>query len=110
MSRIALASALLAVLLLAGCGRTATATVERPPNLGAPGSDAHDTRNGAGPNDDHKPFLEVTVTGVGFFDRLHGQTGVAPNGLERHPLTSIEFPQVSAVAPAHRLTANEAAD
>ncbi len=33
----------------------------------------------------------VTVTGVGFFDRLHGQTGVAPNGIELHPLISIAF-------------------
>jgi hypothetical protein len=23
---------------------------------------------------------------VGFFDFLHGQTGVAPNGIELHPL------------------------
>jgi hypothetical protein len=30
----------------------------------------------------------VTVTGVGFFDRLHGQTGVAGNGVELHPLLS----------------------
>lgn len=33
----------------------------------------------------------VTVTGVGFFDRIHGQTGVAPNGIELHPLVSISF-------------------
>jgi hypothetical protein len=31
----------------------------------------------------------VTVTGVGFFDHLHGQTGVAPNGIELHPLLQI---------------------
>ncbi len=28
----------------------------------------------------------VTVTGVGFFDLLHGQAGVAPNGIELHPV------------------------
>jgi len=28
----------------------------------------------------------ATVTGVGFFDFLHGQTGVAPNGIELHPV------------------------
>lgn len=28
----------------------------------------------------------ATVTGVGFFDLLHGQTGVAPNGIELHPV------------------------
>jgi hypothetical protein len=26
------------------------------------------------------------VTGVAFFDYLHGQTGVAPNGIELHPV------------------------
>ena len=33
----------------------------------------------------------VTVTGVGFFDRIHDQEGVAPNGIELHPLLSIDF-------------------
>ena len=37
------------------------------------------------------PAREVTVVGVGFFDFLHGQTGVAPNGIELHPVLSIEF-------------------
>ncbi|MCA1826565.1 MAG: hypothetical protein ABR567_00785 [Myxococcales bacterium] len=32
---------------------------------------------------------QVTVTGVGFFDLLHGQTGVAPNGIELHSVLSI---------------------
>jgi hypothetical protein len=31
----------------------------------------------------------VQITGVGFFDFLHGQTGVAPNGIELHPVLSI---------------------
>jgi hypothetical protein len=31
----------------------------------------------------------VTVTGVGFFDRIHGQEGVAPNGIELHPLLHV---------------------
>src|SRR5712692_670840 len=35
--------------------------------------------------------VPVTVTGVGFFDLLHGQTGVAPNGIELHPLLDISF-------------------
>jgi len=34
---------------------------------------------------------EVTITGVGFFDRIHGQTGVAQNGIELHPVLSIAF-------------------
>jgi hypothetical protein len=33
--------------------------------------------------------VPVTVTGVGFFDALHGQTGVAPNGIELHPALDI---------------------
>jgi hypothetical protein len=33
------------------------------------------------------------ITGVGFFDKVHGQTGVAPNtGIEFHPILKIEFP------------------
>jgi hypothetical protein len=28
----------------------------------------------------------ATITGVGFVDVLHGQTGVAPNGIELHPV------------------------
>lgn len=33
----------------------------------------------------------VVVTGVGFFDFLHGQTGAAPNGIELHPVLKIEL-------------------
>lgn len=33
--------------------------------------------------------LKVTATGVGFFDFNHGQTGVATNAVELHPLISI---------------------
>jgi len=32
--------------------------------------------------------LHVTVTGVGFFDHPHGQTGCATNAIELHPLLS----------------------
>ena len=38
-----------------------------------------------------KVNVPVTVTGVGFFDRIHGQTGVAPNGIELHPVLDIQF-------------------
>jgi hypothetical protein len=38
-----------------------------------------------------KPNTPVTLTGVGFFDKLHGQTGVAPNGIEMHPVLSVQF-------------------
>ena len=36
--------------------------------------------------------LPVTVTGAGFFDLLHGQTGVAPNAFELHATLSVCFP------------------
>lgn len=35
--------------------------------------------------------LRVVVTGVGFFDFFHGQTGMAPNDLELHPVTGLRF-------------------
>jgi hypothetical protein len=35
--------------------------------------------------------IPVRLTGVAFFDFLHGQTGVAPNGMELHPLLNIVF-------------------
>ncbi len=31
------------------------------------------------------------ITGIGFFDFLHGQAGVAPNGIEIHPILDIQF-------------------
>jgi len=31
----------------------------------------------------------ATISGVGFFDELHGQTGVAPNGIELHPAVGL---------------------
>lgn len=40
----------------------------------------------------------VTVRGIGFWDYIHGQTGVAPNGIEVHPVLNITFGS-SALAP-----------
>ena len=37
------------------------------------------------------PAQTVTIRGFGFFDYLHGQTGVAPNGIELHPVLQICF-------------------
>jgi hypothetical protein len=31
----------------------------------------------------------ATISGVGFFDERHGQTGVAPNGIELHPVVGL---------------------
>lgn len=35
--------------------------------------------------------VPVQIKGVGMFDFLHGQTGVAPNGIEIHPVLDIVF-------------------
>ncbi len=36
-------------------------------------------------------WKKVKLTGVGFFDYLHGQRGMAPNGREIHPVLSMEM-------------------
>jgi hypothetical protein len=46
-------------------------------------------RMNAAPGDAH-PL--VVITGVGFFDYLHFQSGAAPNGIELHPVLDVEFP------------------
>jgi hypothetical protein len=33
----------------------------------------------------------VVVRGIGFFDYFHGQTGMAPNDLELHPVVGLRF-------------------
>jgi PKD repeat protein len=44
--------------------------------------------------------IPVQVTGVGFFDFDHGQTGVAPNAVELHPVLDIVFnPSTSGDVP-----------
>jgi len=35
---------------------------------------------------------QVQLSGIGFFDFVHGQDGVAQNGIELHPVIDIEFP------------------
>lgn len=35
--------------------------------------------------------IKVHITGVGFFDVKHGQSGVAPNAIELHPILSIRW-------------------
>jgi len=42
----------------------------------------------------------ATLTGVGFFDFKHGQTGVAPNAIELHPVLSFSASSASGAAPA----------
>lgn len=47
----------------------------------------------------------ITLTGVGFFDFLHGQTGVAPNGIELHPALSIKLNATFTPTPTETATA-----
>jgi hypothetical protein len=37
--------------------------------------------------------MRVRITGIGFFDRAHGNLGASPNAIELHPVTHIEFLQ-----------------
>jgi uncharacterized repeat protein (TIGR01451 family) len=41
----------------------------------------------------------ATISGVGFFDVLHGQRGVAPNGIELHPVLSFTRARCRSGAP-----------
>lgn len=37
--------------------------------------------------------VKAVITGVGFFDKVHGQSGVSSsNGIELHPVLKLEFP------------------
>jgi hypothetical protein len=56
---------------LGSCGRSAT---------------AHRQRQIAAAREGVRLCPKATVTGVAFFDFQHGQTGVAPNGIELHPI------------------------
>ena len=51
--------------------------------------------------------IPVRITGVGMFDFLHGQTGVAPNGIEIHPILDIVFNPTS--TPDFTIAASPAA-
>ena len=54
--------------------------------------------------------VPVQVTGVGFFDHLEGQQGVAPNGIEMHPIIDIKFgPFFSLSASSQSLSLAQAA-
>jgi hypothetical protein len=68
------------------------------------------------PGSSHFTSLQtvVQVTGVGFFDFLHGQTGVAPNGIELHPVLSITAvgsgPSSASPAASEIATLSDSAD
>jgi hypothetical protein len=45
------------------------------------------------PSSSYQPVTgTATIEGIGFFDKLHGQRGVAPNGIELHPATKFSTP------------------
>jgi hypothetical protein len=48
--------------------------------------------------------MPIQVAGVGMFDFLHGQTGVAPNGIELHPILKIDFGGLSISASPSALS------
>jgi hypothetical protein len=53
----------------------------------------------------------VTIKGIGFWDFLHGQTGMAPNGIEVHPVLDITFGTSAASVPNEgNVAAAEVAD
>src|SRR6185295_12378704 len=87
------------LLLIDGAGHQMIAEISSP-NCVAPGSpfaagvararaqfDAKFTATSAIKNAN----VPVQITGVGFFDFLEGQIGVAPNGIELHPILDIVF-------------------
>ena len=50
------------------------------------------------------PFFQtasvpVQMKGVGFFDFIHNQTGVAPDGIELHPVLEINFTAATTTLP-----------
>src|SRR5437773_69314 len=54
--------------------------------------------------------VPVQITGVGFFDYLEGQEGVAPNGIELHPVLDIQFnPNFSITSSTPTLTISQGA-
>ncbi|HST28124.1 MAG TPA: PPC domain-containing protein [Rudaea sp.] len=50
--------------------------------------------------------IPVQLTGMGMFDFLHGQTGVAPNGIELHPVLGIVFNPSGGGSPDFALSAS----
>ena len=51
----------------------------------------------------------VRATGVGFWDSLHGQRGVAPNGIELHPVTAVAFNPTTPLPPPPAPTSDSVA-
>lgn len=90
------------VVLADSAGRTMVAEIPDPQCDGAKSSDhAADYQAarsalihllGSAQQGQFKPGnnMAITITGVGFFDAVRGQIGGAPNGVELHPVLSIQ--------------------
>ncbi len=86
-------------LILSSGGKTMIAEIPDPPCAkGSPllggietARRQFDARYTPSPDGFTHVSVPVVVTGVGFFDFLHGQDGVASNGIELHPVLSITF-------------------
>ncbi len=67
----------------ASCMSRASATAKRKMRAAHTSFDRH---CGSTSGSFHALRGTATIDGVGFFDFIHGQTGVAPNGIELHPV------------------------
>jgi hypothetical protein len=47
-----------------------------------------------------RPRIRVHVVGVGFWDYKHGQSGVAPNAIELHPVLAMQWAGTSPLPPS----------
>jgi hypothetical protein len=63
-----------------------TMIAETPSAVCTKGATAYRRKQMAGSRRLARICSRARVTGVAFFDFLHGQTGVAPNGIELHPV------------------------
>ena len=83
-----------------GQGRTMIAEIPAPPCVGRISPERNKIVAARGWFNQHYDATsdfkaagqQVIVAGVGFFDYLHGQTGVAPNGIELHPVVAVRYP------------------
>ena len=63
-----------------------TMIAEAPSSLCTSGATAYRRKQMSDTRSVARVCARARVTGVAFFDFLHGQTGVAPNGIELHPI------------------------
>ena len=83
-----------------------TCTAAAAPSLRAAMTQARtDLATACGGEAGSKPVTltgSATISGVGFFDVIHGQAGVAPNGIELHPALTFTSTNCQRVTVKHR--------